>query len=166
MAALALAVVAMALGAQLDVPMRPVPMSLQSLAVLGAGAFLGPVWGTVAVLVYLAAGAFGLPVFAGGASGWERFVGPTAGYLVAFPLGALLVGVAARQGWMARPAPALAVGVIGHAVLLGFGTAWLARVMGAAEAVAAGLTPFIVGGIVKSGVLAAITVALSRRPAP
>ena len=146
--------------------MHTVPMSLQSLAVLAAGALLGPVWGTVAVLTYLAAGALGLPVFAGGEAGIDRFLGPTAGYLVAFPFSAALVGEATRRSWMARPASALLVGIAGHAVLLGLGTAWLARSMGTPEAVAAGLTPFIVGAIVKSGVLAVLTVALSGRAAP
>lgn len=164
MAALALAVLAMALGAQLDVPMHPVPMSLQSLAVLGAGAFLGPVWGTVAVLVYLAAGAFGLPVFAGGASGWARFLGPTGGYLAAFPIACAIVGWTAVRGWMRRPTTAVVIAFAGHAVLLAVGVFWLGRSVGMDAAINQGAAPFLIGAVVKSAVLAlAVTFASRQR---
>ena len=161
-AALLAAAAAMAVGAQLDVPMRPVPMSLQSLAVLGAGALLGPVRGLGAVALYLAAGALGLPVFAGGEAGLDRFAGPTAGYLYAFPLGAVAVGFAARRGWMRRFFPALMAGLAGHAILLTGGALWLAHSIGAEAAVDGGLAPFVIGAVVKSAVLALGFVAVSR----
>ncbi len=69
-----------------------VPFSLQTFAVLLAGACLGPIRGFLAVMLYLAGGAIGLPIFAGGAAGSGHFAGPTAGYLVAFPLAAALCG--------------------------------------------------------------------------
>lgn len=69
-----------------------VPFSLQTFAVLLAGACLGPVRGFLAVVLYLAGGAIGLPIFSGGAAGVGHFTGPTAGYLVAFPLAAALCG--------------------------------------------------------------------------
>lgn len=153
----------MAAGAQFDLPLGPVPASLQSLAVLAAGAVLGPRFGVAAVLIYLAAGGLGLPVFAGGASGWDRFAGSTAGYLFAFPLGALLVGVLARRGWMKHWPTAIAAGLIGHALLLGMGCAWLALSIGPQRAFLDGAWPFLPGAVVKSALLAAATAIAARR---
>lgn len=69
-----------------------VPFSLQTFAVLLCGACLGPTRGFLAVVLYLAGGAVGLPIFSGGAAGLGHFTGPTAGYLAAFPLAAALCG--------------------------------------------------------------------------
>jgi biotin transporter BioY len=72
-----------ALSAQVvvPVPFSPVPMTLQPLAVLAVGGLLGPVAGVSALIIYIALGALGLPVFAGGGSGILRLLGPTGGYL-------------------------------------------------------------------------------------
>lgn len=70
-----------------------VPFSLQTFGVLLAGACLGPTRGFLAVTLYLAGGAIGLPIFSGGASGLGHFTGPTAGYLIAFPFAAALCGL-------------------------------------------------------------------------
>lgn len=151
-----------ALGAHIDAPMRPVSMSMQSLGVLAAGAFLGPRWGAAAMLAYLAAGAASLPVFAGGAAGWEHLTGPSAGYLVAFVPAAALAGFAARRGWMDRAGPALLTGLAGHALILGLGTGWLALSIGWTAAADGGLWPFLPGAAAKSALLAALTVAGGR----
>ena len=74
------------------IPIGPVPITLQTFAVMLAGAVLGARRGFLAVLLYLALGAIGLPVFSGGAAGLAVFAGPTVGYLVAFPFAALLTG--------------------------------------------------------------------------
>ena len=149
-----------ALGARVDVavPGSPVPQSLQTLAVLAAGLALGPRWGLAAGLLYLAAGALGLPVFSGGASGLPVLSGPTAGYLVAFPLAALLVGAGSRT---LSPGPvwrtmllAFALGLAGHLSILVLGWAGLVLRIGAAEALAAGVAPFLWGMVVKSAALA------------
>src|ERR687893_2110175 len=91
-----------ALMAQVAIPLWPVPLTLQTLAVLLTGAALGSRRGTLALLVYLAEGAVGLPVFAGGASGVAYMLGPTFGYLVGFVLAAGLVGWLAERGWDRR----------------------------------------------------------------
>jgi biotin transport system substrate-specific component len=161
-AAVLVMAVLIALGAQVDVPMAPVPMSLQSLAVLLAGALLGWRWGLVSVLLYLLAGGLGLPVFAGGASGWAHFTGPTAGYLVAFPVAAVLMGLASARGGFQRFWSGFSLGLAGHVVLLVLGAAWLATSIGVADAIAAGLMPFMGGAVVKTGVLACVTVAIAR----
>ena len=155
----------MALGAQVDVPMAPVPMSLQSLAVVLAGALLGPWRGMAGALLYLAAGAAGLPVFAGAAGGIEHLSGATGGYLAAFPLAAGLVGLAATQGWTRRPGGGFPVMLAGHAVILGLGAGWLAMRIGLGAAVSGGLTPFLFGAAVKSAVAALIVWLAERRRA-
>jgi biotin transport system substrate-specific component len=81
-----------AVGARLEIHHSPVPFTLQTLVVLLAGAFLGPRNGAASQLVYLAAGVLGAPVFAGGAFGLARLLGPSGGYLLAFPVAAMLVG--------------------------------------------------------------------------
>jgi biotin transport system substrate-specific component len=85
------------ISAQVEVPVQPVPFTLQTIVVLLAGAFLGPVNGAVSQLLYLAAGALGLPVFAGFSFGIPVLFGPTGGYLAAFPLVAFLVGHLVRK---------------------------------------------------------------------
>lgn len=75
------------------IPVGPVPITLQTFGVMLAGAVLGARRGLLAVLLYLALGAIGLPVFSGGSAGLAVFAGPSVGYLVAFPLAALLTGV-------------------------------------------------------------------------
>ncbi|WP_370234733.1 biotin transporter BioY [Brevundimonas sp.] len=156
------------LGARVDVavPGSPVPQSLQTLAVLAAGLTLGPRSGLAAGLLYLAAGALGLPVFAGGASGLSALTGPTAGYLVGFPLAALLVGAGGRT---LSPGPmwrtmlrVFALGLAGHLLILALGWAGLSLRIGAAEALSAGVTPFLWGMAVKSAALALIAPQLTR----
>ncbi|HAJ04899.1 MAG TPA: biotin transporter BioY [Brevundimonas sp.] len=151
-----------ALGARVDVavPGSPVPQSLQTLSVLAAELALGPRWGLVAGLIYLAAGALGLPVFAGGASGVSAISGPTAGYLVGFPLAALLVGIGSRT---LSPGPVwrtmlliFALALAGHLVILALGWAGLGLRIGTSEALSAGVTPFLWGMAVKSAALALI----------
>lgn len=150
------------LGARVDVavPGSPVPQSLQTLAVLAAGLALGPRWGLAAGLIYLAAGALGLPVFAGGSSGPAALSGPTAGYLVGFPLAALLVGAGSCT---LSPGPAwrtmllvFALGLAGHLLILALGWAGLALRIDSAEALSAGVTPFLWGMAVKSAGLAMV----------
>ena len=86
-----------ALAAQVEVPMYPVPMTLQTLAVLIVGLSFGARMGAATLLAYLAEGAMGLPVFAGGTNG-VAFAGPTAGFLVGFVAMAWLAGLAADRG--------------------------------------------------------------------
>jgi len=88
---------ATALAARLEIPHYPVPFTLQTMLVLLAGAFLGSRNGAWSQILYLASGALGFPVFAGGAFGLLRLVGPTGGYLLAFPVAAAVVGYLLRE---------------------------------------------------------------------
>ena len=70
----------------------PVPITLQTLVVLMSGAMLGPVYGALAMILYVVVGILGLPVFAGGGSGIGAILGPTGGYLMSYPLAAFIIG--------------------------------------------------------------------------
>lgn len=154
----------MAVCAQVAVPMIPVPMTLQTFAVLLAGAVLGGGRGAIAVLLYLALAALGLPVLAEGGSGLDRFTGPTAGYLFAFPLAALIAGELARRSLFRRPAAEIALMIGVHLLILALGAAWLATSLGLSAALANGFTPFLVGAVVKSAAVVVCARALRRLP--
>ncbi len=84
------------LGAKVEIPTQPVPYTLQTMFVLLSGAFLGPYFGALSQLFYLALGSVGLPVFAGPVAGFAKLLGPTGGYLLAFPVSAFVVGYLVR----------------------------------------------------------------------
>ncbi len=112
---LAAFVLAMAFGAQVAVPVpwTHVPMTLQVLFVILAGAVLGPWLGAAAMAAYLAIGAAGAPVFSAGGAGLPWLMGPTGGYLVAMPAAAFLTGwIAGRNGTTWRLLLGLTVGVL------------------------------------------------------
>jgi biotin transport system substrate-specific component len=90
-----------AIGAQVEIPGKPVPFTLQTFFVLLAGALLGPRSGFLSMMLYLAIGAAGLPVFSTAGFGIAKLLGPTGGYLLAFPLAAFVVGwlVAKHEGY-------------------------------------------------------------------
>jgi biotin transport system substrate-specific component len=88
---------ATAIGAHLEIPHEPVPFTLQTMIVLLAGAFLGARNGAVSQVLYLAAGVLGAPVFAGGAIGAAKLLGPTGGYLLSFPVAAAITGYLVQQ---------------------------------------------------------------------
>ncbi len=149
--------VLLALSSHVSVPMVPVPITMQTFAVTLVGAFYGWRLGAITVMVWLAQGAMGLPVLAPGAAGLAKFVGPTAGYLFAFPLAAALTGWLAERGWNGRRAGRAFVSMLlGNALCLVIGAAWLATIVGPQKAIAAGVLPFIVGGILKSALGAAV----------
>jgi biotin transport system substrate-specific component len=151
----------MALSAQIELPMVPVPMTMQTFAVLLAGAVLGPRRGAAAVLLYLALAAVGLPILSDGASGLTPFSGPTAGYLFAFPVAAALVGVLFERagGVAARFGLMLAA----HVLILTLGAAWLATDIGFADAIRYGVTPFLIGMGVKSALVLLCAIPLRTR---
>jgi biotin transport system substrate-specific component len=153
----------LALASQISVPMVPVPVTMQTLAVTLIGAFYGWRLGAVTVLAWLFEAMLGLPVLAGGASGLAPFMGPTAGYLVSFPIVAALVGWLAERGWGGGSLPrSFAAMLLGNALCLVFGWAWLATLIGAERALLAGVAPFLIGAVLKSALGAAILKVSSR----
>ena len=144
--ATAAALTAVAAKVAVPLPGIPVPFTLQPVAVLLAGALLGATGGLRSQSVYLAAGMAGIPVFAAG-GGWAYLLGPTGGYLLAFPVAAWLVGTVSDRS---RGAAGIALGaVIGLAVIHLGGLAWLAAISGREAAVAVGIAPFLVGDLLK-----------------
>ncbi len=158
------AVVAVGVAAQVTVPLpgTPVPQSLQTLAVVLVGAWLGPAVGATTLLLYVVVGALGLPVFAEGARGASHLTGATAGYLAGFIAAAGLVGWWRVRGWCASLGAALGGMVLAHAVILALGWLRLATLVGPAEAFAQGVSPFVVGGVLKSVAAALVTVLVIR----
>jgi biotin transport system substrate-specific component len=118
--------------------------------VLLSGAVLGWRRALIAQGLYLAEGALGLPVFAGGGAGAATFAGPTAGYLVAFPLAAAVTGAVAQRGWDRHFGTMVVAMLIGSSVVFALGLSVLARFVPPDHLLAAGLYPFIPGDIVKA----------------
>lgn len=152
----------LALSSWIEVPMYPVPMTMQTFAVTLVGAVYGWRLGAVTILAWLGEAMIGLPVLAGGAGGLAHFDGPTLGYLVAFPIAGALVGYLAERGWTHNVALGFVAMLLGNALCLVIGGAYLSSLIGFEAALAAGVTPFILGGILKSA-LAALTVKASHR---
>lgn len=152
--------VATALSARLALPIpgTPIPFTFQPLVVLLAGALLGARLGATSQLAYLAAGAVGLPVFAAG-GGAAYLLGPTGGYLMAYPLAAFVVGAMATAG-----AGRLVAGLLaGLAVIYTGGIAWLTVLGSFDAAIVLGLRPFILADIVKAMLVAVVAVRLRGR---
>lgn len=154
-----LAVGALALASQFALPIAgtPVPITLQPLLVVLAGLLLGPVDAAVAMVLYLIAGVAGLPVFQPfGAPGLLRLVGPTGGYLLAYPVAAAVAGrLGAGQPRFATRALAAMAGIL---VLYLGGLAQLAVISGSlATAAALGVLPFVAADAVKALVAAAVS---------
>ncbi len=151
--------VAAAAQVAVPVPFSPVPMTLQPLAVLAVGGLLGAAGGVGALLTYLALGMAGLPVFAGGAAGAGHLLGPTGGYLLAFPVAAGVVGaLIGRSAGILRVLLACALGMV---VIHVGGVAQLA-VLGGDPALAfrVGFVPFLTGDLLKIGLAAAVILGL------
>ncbi|MBA4491338.1 biotin transporter BioY [Paracoccus sp. S1E-3] len=148
------------LGAKVQIPFWPVPMTLHTLAVFTLAAALGPRLGMVTMVTYLAAGAMGLPVFSGTPErgiGLAYMAGPTGGYLLGYLLAAGVIG------WLAQGRGALGQALAmltGLAVVYAAGLLWLAGFVPPSGLLAAGFAPFILGDLVKvalaSGLLAAM----------
>ncbi|MBL8594005.1 MAG: biotin biosynthesis protein BioY [Kaistia sp. SCN 65-12] len=153
----------LALSSYVEVPMVPVPVTMQTFAVMLVGALYGWRLGALTIIAWLAEAAVGLPVLSGGAAGAHHFVGPTAGYLFAFPVAGALVGWLAERGWNGRKPVLAFVGMLlGNALCLVVGGAWLAVLFGAEVAWTSGVAPFIVGGVLKSALGAALLALLVR----
>ena len=153
---IALGTLAVALAAQVavPVPLSPVPMTLQPLAVLAVGGLLGAQGGAASLILYLALGIAGLPVFAGGSSGVIHLIGPTGGYLLAFPVAAGVVG--ALAGSTAGVLRVLLACALGMVVIHAGGVAQLALLGGdPALAFRVGFIPFFTGDLMKVGLAAA-----------
>jgi biotin transport system substrate-specific component len=154
-----------AIAAQISVPLRftPVPFTFQPMVVLVGAAALGARLGMMSQVLYLALGIAGLPMFAASPAlpqGAARLLGPTGGYLMAYPFAAFVTGWLAERGFDRRYLTAVLAMAAGLALVFAGGVLWLAFAArpagGLAGAVAIGLTPFIVADVVKLLLAAAV----------
>lgn len=145
----------MTLAAKVQIPFWPVPMTLHTLAVMAFAVAFGPRIAVSIFVAYLAAGAAGLPVFSGTPArgiGLAYMVGPTGGYLLGYLVASWLVGALARDRGMVGRTGAMLVGL---ALVYALGAAWLARFVPLDRIVELGVTPFILGDLVKIGIVSA-----------
>jgi len=157
--------IALAVASQIAIPLpnTAVPMTLQPLAVVLAGLWLGPVAGASSMVLYILAGAVGLPVWAPmGAPGIARLIGPTGGYILAYPVAAYVAG------WVAKRAPAylgrVSAAVLGILAIHLGGIAQLTIITGSLErAVILGTIPFLAMDVVKAFLAGLLS---SRRSEP
>lgn len=166
------ALTAAAAQVSVGLPFTAVPFTFQPMIVLLGGLALGSRLGCASQVLYLAAGVAGLPVFAASVTlppGPLRLLGPTGGYLMAYPLAAFVVGYLAERGYSRRYATAVLAMLAGLGIVYACGVAWLGMfanvgnvtaAVGLQSAIAAGVAPFILADIVKVFAAAAILPAL------
>ena len=144
-------VIFVALLAQVRIPLpfTPIPLTGQTFAVLLVGATIGSKRGAASLTLYTVLGAFGLPIFAGGAAGIAYLAGPTLGYLVGFIVASFVIGCLAECGLERSLRTSLLPFLIGTLIIYAFGVGWLALLLGVDKALALGVLPFIVGDVIK-----------------
>lgn len=152
------------------IPLGPVPITLQTLGVALTGLCLGPWRGCAAVALYVAVGAAGLPVFSGGAAGIGVLIGPTGGYVMSFPLSALVGGFVAR--WAVRRGldkvtPFIMLGgllLARYLVMMPIAVTHLSRVLGMSwvEAMVIIDMPFWIVDLIKSVIAVILAIAVHK----
>lgn len=146
------------MSAKINVPFYPVPMTMQTFAVIVIGASFGWRLGAATVLFYLAQGAAGFPVFAGTPEkgiGLAYIAGPTGGYLLGFVAGAIVAGWLAERGWDRSFLTLLLAMFFAHAAIFAFGTVWLGTMIGIEKAWIVGVVPFYLATAFKTLLAAA-----------
>ena len=153
-------------SAKISVPFYPVPMTLQTGAVVLLAAAYGLRLGLATVLLYLLEGAVGLPVFTGTPQqglGLAYMAGPTGGYLAGFAVATAVVGWLAERGFDQNPFRLFGAMVLGMAVVFVCGLAWLGTVIGWDKPVLQlGLYPFVIGDLLKAALAACLVYAGAR----
>ena len=159
------------LSAKIQVPFWPVPMTLQTIAIMGIAAAYGSRLAVATVVAYLGAGAAGLPVFAGPIAGPAYLMGPTAGFLAGFVIIAAIVGWAADRGYAEKPFRLMGSMLVADIICFALGFTWLAfffvssktgNTLGAEVAFNAGIKPYILGDLVKIALATASVAAIAR----
>ena len=142
----------------IPIPFSPVPITLQSLVVMLAGATLTTKQAGLSMLIFLLVGISGAPVFSSGRAGIGVFAGPSGGYLIAYPLGAIIINLLAKKDSYYQTALAMILG--GLVIIHLLGVLWMGFVteMGLAEAFISGSLPFIPGDLIK--VVAAVPLSI------
>ncbi|TJW52314.1 MAG: biotin transporter BioY [Mesorhizobium sp.] len=151
------------LSAKTRVLLGPVDISMQTLAVFLIAAAFGMRLGVATLLLYMAEGAMGLPVFQGTPEkgiGIAYMLGSTGGYLAGFVVMAAIVGWAADRGWDRHPVKLFNAMLVAEIVMMAMGFAWLALLIGPEKSWQFGVLPFIVGDLIKVGLAASLVPAV------
>ena len=151
------------LSAKAKLVLGPVDISLQTLAVLLIAAAFGMRLAVATLILYLAEGAFGLPVFQGTPEkgiGIAYMIGPTGGYLAGFVVMAAIAGWAADRGWDRHPVKLFSAMLVAEIVMMAMGFAWLAMLIGPEKSWQFGVLPFIVGDLIKVALAASLVPAV------
>jgi biotin transport system substrate-specific component len=143
-----------AAAAQLSFPLpfTPVPFTIQPMVVLIGAAALGARLGALSQILYLTLGIAGLPVFAHSPElpqGFARLLGPSGGYLMAYPIAAFATGLLAERGFDRRYLTSIAAMFVGLSLVFAGGVAWLSGLVGLDTALMTGLYPFVVVDVIK-----------------
>jgi biotin transport system substrate-specific component len=145
----------MAAMTQISVPFFPVPMTLQTLAVMLIGVTFGFRMAAATIALYLVQGLAGLPVFSNFGFGAAKLVGPTGGYLIGFLVAAAAMGFMADRGITKSWAGMIATLAVGEVIIFALGYSWLGALIGTEKAWLGGVLPFLLGDALKF-VLAAL----------
>ena len=141
------------LSAKVQIPFYPVPLTMQTFVVLILGVAYGWKLGAMTLLLYLAEGALGLPVFAGTPEkgiGIAYMTGPTGGYLLGFVVAAAACGWLAEKGWDRHPISTFAAMLIGNLIIYALGLLWLGALLGWDKPILQwGMVPFLFGDLLK-----------------
>ena len=158
--------IALTISAKISIPFYPVPMTMQTLVVLLIGMAYGWKLGGATILLYLAEGALGLPVFSGTPEkgiGIAYMMGGTGGYLLGFVIAASIVGYLASLGWDRNPLKTILAMLTGNIVIYVMGLLWLGALFGWDKPILDwGLKPFLFGDLVKIAIAAALLPACWR----
>ncbi|MFO1443779.1 biotin transporter BioY [Bacillus sp. Bva_UNVM-123] len=150
--------------AQLIIPLPLVPITGQTLAIGLASTILGSRYGTISILLYIAIGATGVPVFAELSGGISKLIGPTGGYIVGFIPAAFIIGYYMEKTSFTF-VNAMIANTLGMIITLVFGTVWLkiAAELSWTAAIASGMTPFIIVGLIKAALASWVGIIIRRR---
>ena len=153
-----------AVASQIVIPLGLVPFSLQTLMIGLTASLLGRRVGTWSIIIYLLLGLIGLPVFAGGASGFGVLFGPTGGYLIGFIFASLLIGTLQSRS-STNYISTFSINLLGFMVALVFGTAWLtfAANLTIPQGIASGFVPFILPEAAKATIITPLVVIMKKR---
>jgi len=134
----------------------PVPVTGQTFAVLMLGALFGAWRGSLCVLLYIAEGVAGFPVFSAGRAGLGVLAGPTGGYLAGFIVAAYVTGYLAEKGWDRRIWTTIMAMILGNIAIYTFGLCWLCNMVQFKSVLAIGLYPFVIGDLLKIALAAVL----------
>jgi len=144
--------------AQVAIPLWPVPITGQTLAVLLVGSSLGATRGALSMVLYALVGALGAPIFSDASGGMRVLFGATGGYIIGFVLAAAFTGWLAQRRWERGLVRGMLAFIAGSAVVFLVGLPWLQVSLGLtwSQTLAGGLYPFIIGGVVKAVIAALV----------